>query len=130
MPLHECARQLDASASTMKRRSAAAIPSTLRFQPCSKVVRWKSSIASSPRRCLTYVIAAASPSTSRSCMNCHSCFISSHSLRAASVSPRSSASIARSIVGRDISPSSSSLNQRSLVPLLLMPLLPRVGRAA
>src|SRR3954452_4854095 len=53
------------------------------------------------------------PSTIRSCSERHSYFIASHRARAASVSPRSSASIARSIVGRDISRSSSSVNQRS-----------------
>src|SRR3954465_546699 len=53
------------------------------------------------------------PSPIRSCSERHSYFISSQRARAASVSPRSSASIARSIVGRDISPSSSSVNQRS-----------------
>src|SRR5215210_4126939 len=44
----------------------------------------------------------------------HSCFISSHSARAASGSPRSRASIARSMVGRDIWASSSRENHRSL----------------
>src|SRR3954451_7425541 len=53
------------------------------------------------------------PSTIRSCSERHSYFISSQRARAVSVSPRSSASIARSIVGRDISRSSSSVNQRS-----------------
>ena len=48
-------------------------------------------------------------------MNWDSCFISSQRRFAASESPRSIASIARSIVGRDISPSSSSVNHRSSV---------------
>ena len=47
------------------------------------------------------------PPAIRSCSSCHSLFISSHSVFAASRSPRSIASIARSIVGRDISSSSS-----------------------
>ena len=46
-------------------------------------------------------------------MNCDSCFISSHSRVRLLASPRSIASIARSIVGRDISRSSSSENHRS-----------------
>src|SRR3954447_23999620 len=55
------------------------------------------------------------PSTIRSCSERHSYFIASHSARASSTSPRSSASIARSMVGRDISRSSSSVNQRSAI---------------
>src|SRR3954470_17745085 len=43
----------------------------------------------------------------------HSCFMPSHSARAAATSPASSASIARSIVGRDSSLSSPSLNHLS-----------------
>ena len=48
-------------------------------------------------------------------MNCDSCFIDSQSRFAPSRSPASIASIARSIVGRDISASSSSENHRSLI---------------
>ena len=55
------------------------------------------------------------PSTIMSCKKRHSCFIASHNALACSRSPASSASIARSIVGRDISPSSSSENQRSAI---------------
>ena len=47
-------------------------------------------------------------------MNCDSCLIASQSAFAPSRSPASIASIARSIVGRDIAVSSSSENQRSL----------------
>ena len=47
-------------------------------------------------------------------MNCDSYFIASHSRFASSASPASIASIARSIVGRDIAASSSSENHRSL----------------
>ena len=47
-------------------------------------------------------------------MNCDSHFIASQSSFARSRSPASIASIARSIVGRDISASSSSENHRSL----------------
>src|SRR5215217_8309512 len=57
----------------------------------------------------------AMPSTIRSWSARHSCFISSQSRRAVSTSPLSSASIARSIVGRDIWASSSGVNQRSVV---------------
>src|SRR5262249_48973927 len=49
---------------------------------------------------------------------CDSCFMDSQSRFASSVSPLSIASIARSIVGRDISFSSSSVNQRSPISLL------------
>src|SRR3954462_7239712 len=55
------------------------------------------------------------PSTIMSCRKRHSCFIASHSAFARSRSPASIASIARSIVGRDISASSSSENHRSAI---------------
>ena len=58
------------------------------------------------------------PSTIRSCSERHSCFIASHSARASSRSPRLIASIALSIVGRDISRSSSSSNHRSPIAFL------------
>src|SRR3954471_8032594 len=55
------------------------------------------------------------PSTIMSCRKRHSCFIASHSAFARSRSPASIASMARSIVGRDISESSSSENHRSAI---------------
>ena len=55
------------------------------------------------------------PSTIMSWRKRHSCFISSQSRFAPSRSPASIASITRSIVGRDISFNSSSVNQRSLM---------------
>src|SRR5262245_41351852 len=56
---------------------------------------------------------AAIPSTIMSCRKRHSCFMASHSALACSRSPASIASIARSIVGRDICSSSSSENHCS-----------------
>jgi hypothetical protein len=61
-------------------------------------------------------------------MNCDSCFISSQSRFASSASPRSTASIARSIVGRDISSSSSCENHLSLTRIS-SPRLRSVARA-
>src|SRR3954447_20464021 len=77
--------------------------------------RCDSPTASSPQFSLTHVIDAAIPSTIMSCRKRHSCFIASHSAFARSRSPASIASIARSIVGRDISASSSSENHRSAI---------------
>jgi hypothetical protein len=65
---------------------------------------------------LTNEISPAIPSTSMSCMNWDSCFSRSQSLFASSSFPWSIASVAQSIVGRDISPSSSSENHRSAMP--------------
>ena len=65
--------------------------------------RCDSPTASSPQFSLTHVIEAAIPSTIMSCRKRHSCFIASHRALACSRSPASIASIARSIVGRDIS---------------------------
>src|SRR4051794_10622163 len=50
-----------------------------------------------------------------SCRKRHSCFMASHRALACSRSPASIASMARSIVGRDISSSSSCENQRSAI---------------
>src|SRR5438093_347154 len=77
--------------------------------------RWDSPTASSPQCSFTHVIDAAIPSTIMSCRKRHSCFIASHRAFACSRSPASIASIARSIVGRDISVSSLSENQRSAI---------------
>src|SRR3954447_16840310 len=77
--------------------------------------RCDSPTASSPQFSFTHVIEAAMPSTIMSCRKRHSCFIASHSAFARSRSPASIASMARSIVGRDISESSSSENHRSAI---------------
>ena len=113
-PEVECARQVAASDSATTLRSSLSIVSTGFFQLRSSEYSHASSTASSPSLSLTNEISPATPSTSRSCMNCDSHFIASQSCLAASRSPASIASIARSIVGRDISASSSSENHRSL----------------
>ena len=112
-PLVECARQVAARASAIALRSLFAIVSTGRFQLRSRLSSQASSTPSSPSRACTNEISPATPSTSRSCMNCDSHFIASQRRLAAWRSPASIASIARSIVGRDISRSSSSENHRS-----------------
>ena len=63
-------------------------------------------------------------------MNCDSAFIASHSGFATSGSPRSIASIARSIVGRAISRSSSSVNHRSATATSALRLRRRLDRGA
>src|SRR6266550_473406 len=85
--------------------------------------RCDSPTASSPQFSLIQVIEAAIPSTIMSCRKRHSCFIASHRALACSRSPASIASMALSIVGRDISSSSSSENQRSVI-------WPPMGRVA
>src|SRR4051794_28536321 len=112
-PLQLWARQVAARAFATSRRSDLSIVSTGRFQLRSGLQLQACSTPSSPSRSLTNEISPATPSTIRSWMNCDSCFISSQSRFASSPSPRSIASIARSIVGRDISPSSSSENHLS-----------------
>src|SRR6202035_3934025 len=74
-----------------------------------------SATPSSPSRCWMKETRSSTPAAIRSCSICHSCFISLQSRLASSSSPASSASIARSIVGRESRSSSSSENQRSVI---------------
>ena len=112
-PPVECPRQVAARACAIALRSAASIFSTLSFQLRSRLHSHASRTPSSPSFSLTNEISPAIPSTSMSCMNWDSCFSRSQRLFASSRSPRSIASVAQSIVGRDISRSSSSENHLS-----------------
>ena len=74
-----------------------------------------SATPSSPSRCWMKETRSRTPAAIRSWSICHSCFISEHRLLARARSPASSASIARSIVGRESCSSSSGENQRSVI---------------
>src|SRR5213080_4673141 len=93
------------------------IASWWRLQPFSVLCSHASLTPSSPSLSWTNEIRLRTDSAMRSWSISHSCFISSHRLRAESRSPASIASIARSIVGRESCSSSSGSNQRSLICL-------------